>query len=35
MKNFKEYKEIFTQYSNGIMKQEEFNQWSKEHCENC
>ena len=34
-KNFKECKEIFEKYSNGKMTEEDFNNWSKENCENC
>lgn len=34
-KDFKECKEIFESYSNGKMTEEDFNNWSKENCENC
>ena len=34
-KDFKECKEIFENYFNGKMPEEEFNNWSKENCENC
>ena len=34
-KNFKECKEIFENYSNQKMTEEEFNQWSEENCEDC
>ena len=34
-KNFKECKEIFENYSNGKMTQEEFIKWTKETCETC
>ena len=35
MKNFKECKEIFNKFSTGKMTQEDFDNWSKEHCEHC
>lgn len=35
MKNFKECKEIFVKYTNGIISQKEFDDWSKIHCEKC
>ena len=35
MKNFKECKETFNNYTNHIISQEEFNNWSKTNCENC
>ena len=34
-KDFKKCKEIFENYSNGDMTQEDFNKWSKENCDNC
>ena len=34
-KDFKKCKEIFENYSNGQMSQEDFEKWSKENCENC
>jgi hypothetical protein len=33
--NFKACKEIFENYSNNKMTEEEFDNWSKENCETC
>lgn len=35
MTNFKECKTVFNNYTNGIITQNEFDKWSKEHCEKC
>ena len=34
-RNFKECKEIFDNYLNDKISKEEFDNWSKENCENC
>ena len=34
-KDFKECKEVFENYSNGIMSKKDFETWSKENCEKC
>lgn len=35
MPNFKECKEIFIKYTSKEITQEDFDKWSKEHCDKC
>lgn len=35
MKNFKECKSVFEDYSKGLISQRDFDEWSKRNCDKC